>query len=253
MRVSNHLIRKYLCMNNNYVYNEECLRETIQKSKEAFYEKEAKEFLSGAEFLYQQSKYIRKRWWTLQGAVLLILWLLFEFTESSFYIRRNMGIAAPLFAVLLLPELWKNRNNATLEIEGASCYSLRQIYAARIYLFAMVDFLLLCLFFLATVLTGKMLLKEMMINFFLPYIVTCCICFRSFVSRKTSSEAFSFLLCIVWCAVWTRLILNEKLYGAISPFVWFVVIIVAILYLCYCIRKEKKNYREIWEVKSLWS
>lgn len=253
MRVSDHLIRKYLCINNNTVYNEECLRKTILKSKEAFYEKEAKEFLSGAEFLYQQSKYIRKRWWALQGAILLILWLLLEFTESSFYVRRNMGIAAPLFAVLLLPELWKNRNNVALEIEGSAYYSLRQIYAARIYLFALVDFLLLCLFFLAAILTGKILLREMMIHFFLPYIVTCCICFRSFVSRKTGSEAFSFLLCIVWCAVWSLLILNENVYGVISPFIWSVVIIAAILYLGYCIRKEKKNYREIWEEKSLWS
>ena len=113
---------------------------------------ESLEQLSRAEFLYQQSQYIRKRWWILQGGLLVLLWILLAVSESGVVVQKSMGVAAPLFAVLLLPELWKNRNAQATEIEGTAFYSLRQIYAARIFLFAMADFLLLFAFFAATVL-----------------------------------------------------------------------------------------------------
>lgn len=47
------------------------LRETaIQASKTAFYESEANAPLSRLEFVYQQSRYIRKHWWILQAYTL---------------------------------------------------------------------------------------------------------------------------------------------------------------------------------------
>lgn len=253
MRKSDEQIKRRLKETRNVVPDESRVQEAILKSKAAFYENEEGCLLSNAEFLYQQSRYIHKCWWGLQGGILLLLWLMLEVTESAFHIRRCMGIAAPLFAVLILPELWKNRGTNTVEIECTAYYSLRQIYAARIFLFALVDFLLLCVFSFTAILTGKMFAEEIVIQFFLPYIVTCCICFGTLYSRKISSETLALLLCIVWCAVWTQLVLNERVYEMISLPVWMTILVIAVLCLGYCIHRGQKHCDEMWEVKPLWN
>lgn len=250
MRVSNNRFKKCLGADRAVSYREEKLRETIEKSKAAFEESEAEAFTSYAEFLYQQSRYIHKRWWILQGMLLLLLWLVLELTGSGFYTQRSMGVGASLFAVLLLPELWKNQNTNALEIESASYYSLRQIYSARILVLALIDFLLLCVFALPVVLTGKLPAEEMMIQFFLPYLVTCCICFRVLFGNRNGSETFALFLCVVWCAVWTKIVLNEKIYGMISLPVWFVMTIAAVLYLIYCIYRGTDSCTKTWEVNT---
>ena len=53
-------------------------------------------------------------------------------------------MAETLFAILIIPELWKNRANCCMEVEGSTYYALRQIYSARILLFGLAD-ILLCL------------------------------------------------------------------------------------------------------------
>ena len=74
-----------------------------------------------------------------KGAVLLILWMTMFLSDSSIYTRRCMGILAPSFVILILPELWKNRSNGAMEVEGATFFSIKNIYAARMLLFGMVD------------------------------------------------------------------------------------------------------------------
>ena len=59
------------------------------------------------------------------------LWWLLVYTESGAYVKKGMGMAASLFAVLIMPELWKNRNTGAMEIEGTTFYTLRQMYAAN--------------------------------------------------------------------------------------------------------------------------
>lgn len=62
------------------------------------------------EFLYEQSKFIKKRWWFLQGAVLLFLWIwLGRCTTDLKDTMRLLGIFATLFVILIVPEIWKNR------------------------------------------------------------------------------------------------------------------------------------------------
>lgn len=235
MSLSKNQLKKQLGAKNKIKYKEEKLQETIRRSKIAFSENEATDYSSYAEFLYQQSKYIQKRWWVLQGLILLFLWILLQVTESNRYIQRGMGVAASLFAILILPELWKNRNSKALEIESVSFYSLRQIYSARILAFAFVDCLLLGLFALPVLMTGKLPAVELMIQFFLPFIVSCCICFRVLLSNRFGSEVFALFLCVLWCAVWLQIILNEKIYGWISLPAWFCITGVAIFYLGYCV------------------
>lgn len=249
MRLTDKQIRKRLGREENSRPMEKGLRETIRRSKSVFYESQARELLSGAEFIYQQSRYIRKFWWGLQGMLLLVLWFALEVVRGSAYQRRCMGIGAPLFALLLLPELWKNRNVNAMEIESAAYYSLRQIYAARMVLFAFVDFILLGCFFAAGLLTGKLAAEELMIQFFLPYIVTCCICFRTLYSFRDSSQALALLSCILWCTLWTQLVIREEIYRAVSVPLWGAVTAAAVLYLGYCIERGQRNCMKIWEEK----
>lgn len=253
MKLSDNKLRKYLGAKTYISYSEKGLQDTLMQAKAAFYENEAGGHLSYKEFLYWQSKYIHKRWWILQCLLLLMLWAILKLNGSSYYIQRGMGVSAPLFAVLFLPELWKNRSSGALEIEGSAFYSLRQIYAARIFMFAIVDMILLCIFSMAAILTQKILPEEMLIHFFLPYIVSCCICFSTLYSRKAGSEAFAVALCMVWCGVWIQIVLNEKIYEAISFPAWCAMTAVAALYLGYCIYKGQKECKEMWEVKSSWN
>ena len=127
---------------------ETAIEKTIEASKAAFAAGEAEGALSFAEFLYQQSRYIRKFWWGLQAFLLLCAALLMHLSESDFLIRRTLGVAAPLFVVLVLPELWKNRNSDALEVESTTFFTIRQIYAARLTLFAGMDLLLITAFYL---------------------------------------------------------------------------------------------------------
>ncbi len=249
MRLTDKQIRKRLNREEEPYHIESGLWETVRRSKSAFYESQTKELLSGAEFVYQQSRYIHKFWWVLQGGVLIALWLLLELAESGEYQRKCMGIGAPLFALLLLPELWKNRNANALEIEGTSYYSLRQIYAARMVLFAFVDFILLGSFCGVEILTGKLAVEELMIQFFLPCVVTCCICFHTLYSFRDSSQVFAMLLCILWCMLWTRFVLQEKVYRAVSMPIWIIVTVAAVLYLGYCIERGQRNCMKMWEEK----
>lgn len=229
------------------------LQETIEKSKAAFYETEVKSFLSHREFLCQQGRYIQKRWWMLQGLLLLSLWLLLDFSKAGPYAQKCMGAAAPLFAIFLLPELWKNRNLHATEIEGAAYFSLRQIYAARIFLFALVDAGLLGLFSLAAVLTGNVPIETLIGQFFLPYFVTCCICFRTFYHKRAVSDVFALLLCLVWCFVWIHFILDENLYDAVSLPIWMAATAASALYLGCCIYRGQKNFQKLWEEKTVWN
>ena len=84
------------------------LEVAILKSKEGFWDSDALDYLSWPEFIYHQMYYIKKIWWLLQAAGLILLWVLLKTAGSESYNARCMGILAPLFIILVLPELWKN-------------------------------------------------------------------------------------------------------------------------------------------------
>ena len=105
--------------------DESKLQKTIAVSKSAFLAGEAEQTVSHAEFLYQQGRYIKKHWWLIQAALLLALCLLLHQTEGALHIRRSLGVAAPLFVILILPELWKNRSYDAMEVESTTFYTIR--------------------------------------------------------------------------------------------------------------------------------
>ena len=253
MNLSDSEIREHFAKKLEMPCEEYHVHQTILLSRDALLTSASSETLSKFDFLMQQSRYIKKRWWVLQGVLLLLLGILLQYTRNPYYIERGLGIAAPLFVVLIVPEIWKNRNTNATEIECSSYYSLRQIYAARMILFACVDLMLLSSFLGIALHFMQLGITELATQFLLPFNVTCCICFRSLYSPKIASEVFSILLCIVWSAVWVQIVLNEAVYRTISTPVWWALLAASFLYLIYSIWMGQKKYLDLWEVKPLWN
>lgn len=239
--LSDRQLRKIFGGGQRNAYRDGGLQETISRAKAAFAECESAASLSSLEFLWQQGRYIRKRWWVLQAAILFLLGSVLQFTGQSAYTRRCMGIAAALFAVLILPELWKNRSAGAMEVECAAYYSLRQIYGARVFLFGMVDLLLMSGFALVMVTAGRLVWEELLIQLLLPFTVSCCICFKCLYSRRGGSEVFALFLCTAWTAVWLEIVLKESVYDAVSRPVWLWLLALAVFYLGYCIYRGQRD------------
>ena len=232
--------------------NEERVIETIAVSKAAFLSGESEQVVSPSEFLFLQSRLIQKRWWLLQGLLLAFVCLFLCHIETDYMIRRALGLAGPVFMILILPELWKNRNFDAMEVECTTYYTIRSIYAARLTLFAGVDLLLLSAFFAATSAIAKITLWEMLIQFVLPFNVTCCICFRMLYAKRIRSEALAMLLCILWTGIWASLIMSNAVYSAISVPLWIAALAVSALGMCHTLCQGKEKWQQTLEVKPLW-
>lgn len=191
------------------------------------------------EFLYEQTKFIKKRWWILQGIVLLYLWIwLSNYTSGIKDMMRIMGIFATIFVVLIVPEIWKNRRNGAIEIEQASYYTLRQICTARMLMFGAVDFVIVMAFLAITYQTTILSLNDLVINFLLPVNVSCCICFRLLYSRWEKSEYIAVLSCLVWVGIWIMLVANDAIYQKIATPVWVVMLMLSFAYFIFCVHKS---------------
>lgn len=252
MRESDKRIKDFYKKQPEYVIDEAMISRAAKLSKAAFYEAERERGLSRLEFLYQQSQYIRKYLWALQGAVLLMLWWILKYAGSLYIVQRSMGVAAPLFVVLLVPELWKNRSYAAMEVEGAAYYNLRQIYAARLMVFGLVDLVLLSVFLAAASFTVRMGIWEFAIQFFIPFNVSCCICFGTLYSKMENSETIAAGWCVLWIFMWVQVVLSDRIYNMISTPVWSAILIASLLYLVYSIVRGQKNLDKVWEA-SLWN
>ena len=232
--------------------SEEKVMETIAVSKAAYLSGESERTLSAREFLFVQSKLIQKRWWFLQGLLLAVVCLFLCHMETDYLIRRALGLAGPLFVILILPELWKNRNFDAMEVECTTYYTIRSIYAARLTLFAGVDLLLLSAFFAAASLMARITLWEMLVQFVLPFNVTCCICFRTLYAKRIRSEALAMLLCILWTSFWAMLIMNNAVYSVISVPMWIAALAASVLGMCCTLCQGKEKWQQTLEVKTLW-
>lgn len=233
--------------------DEHQIKNTIEIAKNAFLASEKEQTLTGFEFLYQQCGYIKKRWWLIQGILLWILCRFLHYSESAAVTRRCLGVAAPLFVILVFPELWKNKKNDAMEVECATFYNIRQVYSARLMMFIGVDFLLITGFFLWASFSAKLTFWDMMIQFILPCNVSCCIAFYTLYNSRFYSETFSVLLCSIWTAIWVMVILREELYMTIAAPVWGTLLVLSYLFLAFTIVRGQKNLIEIWEGKLFWT
>lgn len=227
---------------------EEKIQETIRKSKEVFFAAEQERMLSYCEFLWSQLKLVRKRWWILQFLLLFLLGtaLVSEYEEN--YVGRGMGVIASIFVILIIPELWKNRSCQCMEIEESSYYSLRQIYSARMVLFGTVDVSLLTIFCGTMTIGLHIEFTRLLIQFLMPMLVTACICFGTLCSKYIMNETIAIILCILWCAIWLVITLNEKIYTIVSLPIWVICIGLSFGFLCITVYRTLNNCGNYWEV-----
>lgn len=228
--------------------DEEKIKNVIRRSQESFYAAEQERMLSYHEFLWVQLRLIQKRWWILQFLLLCMSGILLLSACEESYIQRGMGVMASLFVILVIPELWRNRANQCMEIEEASYYSLRQIYAARMVLFGVVDILLLTMFCTAVTVGFHFAFMELLVQFLLPMTVTACICFGTLCSRRILSETAAIMLCILWSAAWSLIVLNERIYTIITLPVWLVLAGGSLVFLGLAIYRILKNCSDYLEV-----
>jgi hypothetical protein len=159
-----------------------------------------------------------------------------------------MGVAAALFVILIIPELWKNRSCECMEIEAASYYSLKQVYAARMLLFGVTDVFLITLF-LGTASAGLNIgLSELVVQFLFPLCVTSGICFGILCSKYSFSETVAIILCVIWSAVWLFVVLNENVYTMVTIPVWLALLGATILFLILTVCRILKNCNQYLEV-----
>ncbi len=228
-------------------FYENKIEETIQNSKKAFFETEQKRILSYREFLWIQLKIIQKKWWILQFLLLSAAWIVLTSTQDEIYAKRSLGVAASLFVILIIPELWKNRSCQCMEIEAAAYYSLRQVYAARMTLFGIADTLLIAVFFQASV-RLRFELEEFIVQFLFPLCVTACICFGILCSKYVFHETVAIILCVIWSAVWLCAIRNEQIFSVIAFPVWFCLLIFAFAFLIFAIYRTLTHCNHYLEV-----
>lgn len=227
--------------------NEEKIKDTVNKSIEIFYLKEQEKLLTYREFLWIQFCTTKKIWWILQVLLLLGIGIIFSVHEEDFLVQRGLGIASVLFVILIIPELWKNKSNQCMEIENVSYYSLRQIYSTRIFLFGLVDVVLLTAFCLFSHGILHITLLSLLSQFVFPAVVTACICFGLLCNKRNIKEASSIIFCILWNIVWWLLTADEKLYSVIKLPMWIFLLGIALLILGNMIYRTIHSCSDYWE------
>ncbi|WP_343246294.1 hypothetical protein [Diplocloster hominis] len=246
-------LREYKNNQPDLPIREHEIQRTLLIAEKAFFQSIQERTNSYFDFLFQQAAYLRKRWWVLQFIILVVLWRILYSAGSNYYVQRSMGVLASVFVILVIPELWKNRSSSSAEIEGTAFFSLRQIYSARMLLFGMVDAVLLSAFFGTVYLTVPITIEEILFQFFLPFNVTCCICFRTLCCKRIASEYFAVGLSLLWIAVWILIILKEPVYAALSGPVWAGLTGGSFLYLIYAVLRVLGRCRNDWEVHTIWN
>ena len=227
--------------------NEQHLKETVRKSMEAYCSAEQEKQLTHWEFLWTELRLIRKRWWLLQTLLLCITAMLLPYALNNLYLVRMLGLIGVLFIVLIIPEFWKNKTCDCMQVEAACLYSLRQIYAARMFLFGIVDVFLISLFCVWIKKSINFVLPEILIHFLFPAVVAACICFGTLCSKRPVSEGTSIIFCLLWCAIWWTVISNEKIYSFITFPIWCILFGTAIVFLAGAIYKTIYDCNKYWE------
>ncbi|MCM1181357.1 MAG: hypothetical protein NC347_13960 [Clostridium sp.] len=239
-------IKKYKKLIQKHYVRETSIQKVVDQCEAVMTERKDSR-ISYFEFIYEQSRYIDKKWWVLQGVTLLFLWYLLWDNAMEGNTERIIGELVAIFAILIIPEIWKNRRYSSIAIEKAAYYSLRDICAARILLFAAVDIVMVSAFFVITVYTVQITACRLVVDFLIPFFVSCCICFRLLCNRSKELEYVATVLCVVWNVVWLTVVANDAVYDRVSGPVWIGIILLSLGYLILCIRKSLLDCEMVWE------
>lgn len=231
---------------------EEKILETIQKSKEVMMEVQSEHTMSYGEFLFSQFRLIRKRWWMLQAALLIVTFFLMNYLDDSEYLMRTLGTSSVLFIVMIIPEFWRNKESDSLQIEAACLYSLRQIYSARVFLIGVADVFMITLFMFVCCVGMRMQFMDILVQFLFPMVVAAGICF-AMLNSSALNEAASMLGCFLWSVIWWMVTMNDFIYAKITFPVWSILFGLASCFLIGAVYKAihdcnryVRRWREIY-------
>ena len=247
MKVYQKRIKEYKELIQKEYVRDAAVRRAVERCGDLMAAKEDNTRISYFEFLYGQSRFIKKRWWGLQGLVLLLLWLLLKDSDSAGDMGRIMGILATVFVDMVIPEIWKNQKYSAMEIEGAAFYSLRQICAARILMFAVVDMMMVTVFFAVSVYTVQISAYRMIVDFLIPFNVSGCICFGMLYNRREEMEYVALLMSGIWMVIWTAVVMRDEIYQSIAKPVWAGLLLLSLGYFICCIKKSQNSCENGWE------
>lgn len=206
------------------------------------------ERLSYWEFFRMQVRLIQKRWWLMQAALLTLVWLVLDASEVSESMQRAMSVAAVLFVILIMPEIWKNRETNSMEIEKASFYSLRQIYSAKLLAFGLVDACIVNVFCFTAAGIHQIPVYDLLKQFIFPLMVATGICFSIFCSKRQFGEMTAVFACAITNGIWTLAIINEAVYARITSLLWGVLFTISGAVVVFSIRKTICGCDTLWEV-----
>ena len=226
---------------------EEKILETIQKSKNVIMDVQSENMMSYTEFLFSQFQLIRKRWWVLQAMLLVFILLIMPFMGDSIYMMRTLGIASVFFVVMIIPEVWRNKESNSRQIEVTCLFSLRQIYSARIFLIGMVDAFMITIFLTVVCISMKMQFTDLLVQFLFPMIITAGICF-AMLNCSLLNEAISILGCFLWGIIWWGIVMNNAIYERIAMPIWIILFVLAVCFLIGAVYKTIHDCNRFLEV-----
>lgn len=240
--------------NNKVSIDIKKISQTINISQKSFYESKENRTISYFEFLFEQAKYIQKRWWAFQIIILIALWQIIRNSIEVEIMRRCIGILVPTFVIMILPELLKNKVSKSLEIECSTCYSLKEIYSAKMILFTIIDAILISIFMALVSATTKMKLIDLIIQFFIPFNITCLICLMCLCNKRRYNYYLKNIIAFVCIAIWIFIIVQENIYNIITLPIWIGILVLSSLYLAFSIFKilNENASEELWEGK-VWN
>lgn len=239
--------RKAFLENPEILPREEKIQHTVKIAMADLALSQAQEPINLWEFLCFQSRYIHKIWWLLQALLLVVVYGAVRELREPVLIRKTLGVGAPLFIVLVIPELWRNQSSHAVDVESATMYTLRQLYAARLTLFAGVDLVLLTIFCFGAASCMVLTPWELITEFVLPVNVTACICLTCLYLPRGNHQGLPITLCLAFAAIWKEIVSSEPLYAAVTIPAWAGMLGVSFFYMVYCIFWGQKNWKRHME------
>ena len=242
-------ILKNMNKQNEQKPSKEAIDSLVLKARELINSKDNESRIGFIEFIILQVKIMKKEWWLAQAFLLFIAAKWLSISDGEAYVQRGLSIIASLFVILVIPELWRNIENKSIEIEETSIFNLRKIYAAKLIAFGFVDTTILTLFCIYAVQMQEIMFADILKQFIFPIMIASMICMKAFSGRKYFNQLITMIICIAANMVWMIIVLNENIYLKITPFVWVVMFSTSILLTIYYIKKALRNNIRHLEVK----
>lgn len=234
---------------NKIIPSQEKIDRTVLKANEILNAKVQTSRIGFAEFVVAQVRLMKKKWWVLQGILLFFAGEWIAVSGDTDYTCRGLSILASLFVILVIPELWKNTECRSIEIEESSLFDLRRVYAAKLMAFGIIDTVFLTFFCIFTSRMQGVMFAGVLKQFVFPVLLAATICLVSFSSKKRCCEATMMIVCIVSNVIWIVLVLNETVYSKITPLLWVGLFGICSCLIIYSIRKVLHKGMKCWEVQ----